>query len=424
LRHPAGIDVPPNIDAGEMARDAALLAASLLLHNSAVPNLPANSRPSWLPSGTSLLAWRNLAHDRSRFIVTLIGIVFAVVLMGAQLGLLVGFAQTASGLIDHADADLWVVPIGTTNVDIASRLPGRRKYEAMTVPGVASVNEYMVQFAFWRKPNGGNESVILAGFEPSAARGAPWRLVEGSLDDLQTEGTVIMDRLYREKLGVHALGQIVEINSQRARVVGFTEGIRTFTQSPYIFTTHTNAQHFARFPQTQTTYLLIGLEAKADPDTVKAALKQRLGPVDVHTRQEFSRQTQSYWLITTGAGSALLLAACLGLVVGIVIVGQTLYASTVDRLPEYATLRAMGAPNGYLYRVILKQAAISAVFGFAAGLSATLLMVWISNRGNIAMSMPPWMILMLGALTALMCALGAVASIRRVMRIDPTSVFQ
>jgi putative ABC transport system permease protein len=389
-----------------------------------VQNLSTISRPDWLASGTSLLAWRNLVHDRSRFIVTLIGIVFAVVLMGAQLGLLVGFAQTASGLIDHADADLWIVPIGTTNVDIASRLPGRRKYEAMTVPGVASVSAYMVQFAFWRKPTGGNESVILAGFEPADARGAPWRLVEGTLEDLQTDDAIIMDRLYRDKLGVHALGQIVEINSQRARVVGFTEGIRTFTQSPYIFTTHANAQHFARFPQTQTTYLLIGLEPGADLQTVKAALKQRLGPVDVRTSAEFSRQTQSYWLITTGAGSALLLAACLGLVVGIVIVGQTLYASTVDRLPEYATLRAMGAPNAYLYRVILKQAAISAVFGFTAGLSVTLVMVLISNGGNIAMAMTPWMVVMLGALTALMCALGAIASIRRVMRIDPTSVFQ
>jgi putative ABC transport system permease protein len=117
------------------------------------------------------------------------------------------------------------------------------------------------------------------------------------------------------------------------------------------------------------------------------------------------------------------LAASLGLVVGIVIVGQTLYASTVDRLPEYATLRAMGAPNRYLYSVILKQATISAVLGFGAGIAVTLFMVAASSRGNIAIFMPWWLAFVLAFTTALMCAFGAVFSIRRITRIDPTSVF-
>ena len=72
--------------------------------------------------GTSLLAWRNLSHDRARFIVTLIGVGFSVLLMGVELGLLVGFARTTSGLVDHSHVDLWITPAGTTNVDIAGRL--------------------------------------------------------------------------------------------------------------------------------------------------------------------------------------------------------------------------------------------------------------------------------------------------------------
>lgn len=375
-------------------------------------------------SGTSLLAWRNLSHDRARFVVTLVGVLFAVLLMGVELGLLLGFARTTSGLVDHTAADLWITPAGTTNVDIAGRLDERRRFEALAVPGVASVDMLMMQFAFWRKPDGGTESVSMVGFSLATGQGQPWNLVEGRIEDLQQDDAVIIDRLYAGKLGVTALGQTVEINNRRARVVGFTAGIRTFTQSPYVFTTHRNAQHFTFFRPDQTTYLLVRLHDGADAASVRDALQARLGRVDVWFAADFARAAQRYWLITTGAGSALLLAALLGLVVGIVIVGQTLYATTVDRLPEYATLRAMGAPNRYLYRVILKQAAISAVFGFGGGMVLVALVVAASAGSTVAVAMPPGLVGVLAVLTLCMCALGALVSIRRVTRIDPTSVFQ
>ncbi len=379
-------------------------------------------RPPW--PGTTLLAWRNLAHDQARFLVTLIGVLFAVLLMGVQLGLLVGFARTTSGLVDHTDAELWIVPAGTTNVDIAGRLDEQRRFEALAVPGVASVDRLMMQFAFWKKPDGGNESVGLVGFDLASRSGAPWQLVEGRIEDLAIDDAVIIDRLYAGKLGVERVGQTVEINNRRARVVGFTDGIRTFTQSPYVFTTHRNAQRYTQFPPEQTTYLLVKLAPGADPAVVQQALRQRIRYADIWRAGDFARQAQTYWLATTGAGSALLLAALLGLVVGVVIVGQTLYATTMDRLPEYATLRAMGAPNRYLYAVILKQAAISAVFGFAVGMSAVFALVFTMARSNVAVNMPGWLVVVLGLLTVLMCALGATVSIRRITRIDPTSVFQ
>ncbi|TDR41210.1 putative ABC transport system permease protein [Tahibacter aquaticus] len=375
-------------------------------------------------SGTSLLAWRNLSHDRARFVVTLVGVLFAVLLMGVELGLLLGFARTTSGLVDHTTADLWITPAGTTNVDIAGRLDERRRFEAMSVPGVAQVDRLMMQFAFWRKPDGGTESVSMVGFNLANGQGAPWNLVKGSIADLQQDDAVIIDTLYARKLGVTALGQTVEINNRRARVVGFTQGIRTFTQSPYVFTIHRNAQNFTFFRPDETTYLLVKLRPGADVEATRLALQARLGRVDVWRAADFAAQAQRYWLVTTGAGSALLLAALLGLVVGIVIVGQTLYATTVDRLPEYATLRAMGAPNRYLYAVILKQAAISAVFGFAGGMLMVWLVMLASAGSTVAVAMPPGLIGVLALLTAGMCALGALVSIRRVMRIDPTSVFQ
>ncbi len=374
--------------------------------------------------GTGLLAWRNLTHERGRFVITLIGIVFSVVLMGVQLGLLLGFMQTTSGLIDHSDADLWITPSGTTNVDISGTQATRWRQVALATEGVTEADYYLVQFAFWKRPDGTAESAMVVGFNLATKRGQPWQLVQGSLADLQQDDAIIIDELYKNKLGVTQLNDSVEINGQRARIVGFTRGIRTFTQSPYVFTTYRNAQHFTRVNDRKVNYILVKVAPNANPEHVRDALQAKMPFVNVWTREGFSKQTQTYWMITTGAGSAILMAAFLGLVVGIVIVGQTLYASTMDRIAEYATLCAMGASNAYLRQVVVKQALISAFFGYSIGISVVLFFAHASQKGNVIIALPTWAVALLGLLTLGMCLLGAIASVRRINSIDPCSVFK
>ena len=103
-------------------------------------------------------------------------------------------------------------------------------------------------------------------------------------------------------------------------------------------------------------------------EQVRQGILGNVKDVEVFTSREFSHMTQFYWMFTTGAGVAVLLAAVLGLVVGFVVVAQTIYATTVDHLKEFGTLKAMGAPNSYVYKVIITQAAISAVMGYVLGM--------------------------------------------------------
>lgn len=385
---------------------------------------PSSMHALFKPSGVLLLAWRNLSHDRARFAVTLIGVVFSVALMGIQMGLLVGFARTASGLIDAAAADLWVVPYATANADIAGRLLQRREIEARSVPGVRQAESYLVQFAFLKTPDGRTETVSMVGFDPASRMGAPAGVSEQTLRALQIEDGVLVDRLYMHKLGIERLGQVFEINGHRARVVGFTNGIRSFTQAPYVFTTFTRATRFVDYAPNETTYVMLQLRADADADAIRRSLNQRLSHVDVLTTSAFAGRAQYYWLVTTGAGFALLIAAALGMVVGTVIVGQTLYSSTIDRIGEYATLRAMGASIGWLRRIVLAQALLSALLGFAAGIVVVWVAAQLSRLSTVLVALPWWLALLLALLTTTMCALGAWLSIRRLARIEPASVFQ
>ena len=90
-----------------------------------------------------------------------------------------------------------------------------------------------------------------------------------------------------------------------------------------------------------------------------------LTDVEVLTSAEFRERSRSFWLFGTGAGAALFAGALLGVIVGTVIVAQTLYSSTKDHLNEFATLRAIGSSRRYIHKVIVCQALLSAVIGFS-----------------------------------------------------------
>ena len=301
----------------------------------------------------SELAWRNLVHDKVRLGVTLTGIVFAVVLIVVELGLFVGFTTTTSGLIDQSRADLWITAARVGYVEVGVPFSERKLYTVLKTPGVSQATKYIARFSQWKRPDGRQESVQVVGFDPDQELGAPWNVVAGDRELLKEADNVIIDELYMDKLGVTAVNQVVEINGRRARIVGFTRGIRSFTTSPYVFASFKSAQRYANLNTDQTMFMLVKASDGASVEEVRRALAAQLPDSDVHTAAEFSSMTRQYWMFTTGAGIAVLLAAALGLVVGVVVVAQTIYATTMDHLKEYGTLKAMGATNGYLYRVII-----------------------------------------------------------------------
>lgn len=370
------------------------------------------------------LAWRNLVHDKVRLLVTLTGIVFAVVLIVVELGLFLGFTTATSSLIDHSGADLWITAPRVPYIEQAVPFSERKLTTVLATPGVARAAKYIVRFTQWKRPDGRQESVQIVGMDIAAAMGTPWNVVAGTLDDLRRPDAVFVDEIYREKLGVTHLGQIVEIRGRRARIAGFTRGIRAFTTSPYVFTTFKNALDYADLREDQTLYILVKAAAGTDRDALRQALSARLTDVDVASNAGFSRMTQVYWMFTTGAGIAVLLAALLGLVVGVVVVAQTIYATTVDHIREYGTLKAMGATNRYLYGVIVLQAVISAAIGYAVGMVVSLVVVRGSEHGGAAILLPPAMAAGMLVLTLLMCVGAAIVSINKVTRLDPAMVFK
>jgi putative ABC transport system permease protein len=172
--------------------------------------------------------------------------------------------------------------------------------------------------------------VQITGFELLSGMGGPFNVTAGSIEALNGEDTVMIDELYKDKLGVQGIGQTVEINGRRARVVGLTRGIRSFTTAPHVFTSFKNAQNYMGLAEDRTVYFLIRLADGRNPAAVKVALQERLKSAEVFTNEEMRRKTMFYWVFETGAGTTTLIGALLALVVGVVVVAQTIYASRTD----------------------------------------------------------------------------------------------
>lgn len=368
------------------------------------------------------LAIRNLVHDRARLAATVLGVGLSIVLVTVQLGLILGFDRTISNVLDRAAVDLWIVPSGTSSFDDGGGLDEGERYRALSVAGVVGVAPMLVGFAEWRRPTGGTLSVILVGADPNVGVLDNRSLISGQPRDLLSPSAVIVDTSYRDDLGVAGVGSDAAIEGQKARVVGLTANIRSFTTAPYVFASLEQARRYFGSAAGRATYLAVTLTPGADADRVQAELKARLDGVEVISPAEFRLRNVLRWLLDTGAGLALLAGAALALVVGSVIVTQILYASVHDHAREYATLRAIGASRWYLRKIILWQAVFSALFGygfaFLCGLSITSLSA--GSATPIVVSAP--LLALLLVLTLAMCVASALFAINKVVHVDPMDV--
>jgi len=369
------------------------------------------------------LASRNLFHDRLRFVATLVGIVFSVVLVMIQMGLFFGFGHMVTTMIDHASTDLWVVPKGAKCFEDPSLLDLKLRNRIATVDGVATIVPLVIGFSDWRLESGEMTPVFIVGADLQDGGLQPWNVVEGTAEALAGRGAVAVDRSYFERLGATGIGSTAEIRGRKVRVAAVTDGIRSFTTTPYVFVDLKSARTYTGTPKERVNDLLVRLNKGANPQKVAEAIRAQVGGAEVLTSNEFRSRSRSFWLFGTGAGAALFAGALLGVIVGTVIVAQTLYSSTKDHLSEFATLRAMGSSNAYIYNVIIYQALLNAVIGFCIAAGVGAVVVEMTAKSALPVVITPWLVAGLSALTVVMCVISAIGAILRVLHTDPATVF-
>jgi putative ABC transport system permease protein len=412
------------------------------------------------------IARKNLFEDIPRFIVAQAGIMFAVSLVTIQTGILEGYTRSTSRLIEQSSADLWVVSQDFLHTEVLLPLPVERWDQARNVAGVARAEGVLSRSALLRSPDGKIAPVRIYGFNPDGQLFANWKIPQGRLEDLKTPYTFLMERTSLGSLNLKQVGDQPRIGSLPAKLMGFTEDTQSMSSSAYVYTSLETANAYLNtgstgnlncklvgddlqcgslnltapaantVPETvppprrlnlsdMVTFILVQAQPGEDLEGLGRRLAEALPGTQVFTKAEITQMTRRYWRQRTGVGFILGLGAVVGVIVGMVVVSQILYASVSDHIREFGTLKAMGASDWVIYQVITEQSLWMAVLGYIP----SMLLCW--GLGSWTMAAKGIMILITPAtagvvfgVTVVMCVGSALFAIQRVTHVDPAVVFK
>ena len=371
------------------------------------------------------LALKTLLHDKVRFVITVSGVAFAVLLVLVQVGLFVGLLSNSTITIEHAGADLWVTSKNTPNVDFAHAFPESRVDRVRSVPGVLQADNLIVSFLNVQLPTGAEEGTIFYALEHFDHWQVPWSVVEGDTRDLARGPYMMLDDSATKRFGAFSVGDYREVLGKRLQIIGRTKEAKSFTTTPIAFVDYRLAQELS--PQNlhnNTTYILVKVAPGSDVEAVRRAIRERLPFNDVYTQAEWGERSKTYWVANTGLGINMYMTVFLGCLVGVVVVAQTLYTSTMEHLKEFGTVKAIGGSNADIYAILFRQASISAVVGFVFGLLPALALRPVLPKIGLALVISPLFAFYVFLGTILLCLGSAVISFRKVAGIDPGLVFR
>ena len=366
-----------------------------------------------------LIARRNLGRNRLRLVASIGGVALALSLTLALDAIYAGVANGLTSYIDRGGADIWVSQSGVRNLHmVASWLPASVADRVRAVDGVATVTPILESTDTIAA--GPERSVAyVIGLPADASAGGPWAVVEGS--DRPGPGEVIVDRGFAQRAGI-GIGASVTGLGRTARVSGLSDGTASLVNSVAFVP-------FADFAAVRgsspvVSFVLAQVAPGRDPDVVAQAIEQTVPGVTAQSQAAFAAQERR--LVMDMSADVISIMDGVGFVVALAVVALTVYVATLARRREYGVLKALGARNSVLYRIVLLQAALSVAAGFAVGVAFTASLALVVPRTGLALA-PALTVESVGkvALFATVIAtLAAVLPVRQVAAIAPATVFR
>ncbi len=383
----------------------------------------------WLPFR---LAWRQLRAERARLLSAIAGVMFACVLVFMQLGFRSALFDSATALPQALDGDLFLVHPLTTALFRPESFPRVRAFQTLASPEVSvAVPIYMAQ-AIWRNPvNGSHRAIQLIGFDTEAGA-VNFPGLPALIPALKRPDTIAFDWKSRPEFGpVAALlserGPFkVQIANREVEIVGTVALGASFGADGNAVMSETNFRRLVSERKVGNTDLVaLRLRPGADTAAVQRQLTALL-PRDVRvvTHAELVAWERNYWETATPIGFIFAFGSLMGLVVGMVIVYQILFADIASHLAEYATLKAMGFSGGYLRLVVMGAAGILAGLGFVPGVLASIgLYDVVAKATLLPLRMDPNRGFLVAALIFAMCATAGLLAMRKLRDADPADMF-
>jgi putative ABC transport system permease protein len=375
------------------------------------------------------LALKMLLGDKAKYIMLISGLTFASLLMTEQAGIFCGIMQWTGSTLDNVKVPIWVVDPMVEQVNDTEAMRDTDVSRVRSVEGVAWAAPFFQGNLRTRLGDGSFKFVQLIGIDATTFAGAPSNLIEGSLDDLRLPNTVILDeygarKLSRDPRQPLGLGEVFEINDKEARVVGICKTRMSFSGNPYLFTTYDQAIQYAPSTRKMLSAVLVGVQEGESPTQVAGRISKATG-LKAYTRTEFFWMTIWWYIKNTGIPVAFGATVLLGFVVGVAISSQTFYSFVLENLRNLGALKAMGASDGVLARMLMLQTLTVGLIGYGCGVGLATLFGLIIIRKGMPPYFLPWQLPVLTLMAVLfICWLAAALGIRKIRSLEPAIVFR
>lgn len=365
------------------------------------------------------IARKNLFQDKGRFLISVGGVAFAVLLISLLQGLYQGWDEKLTVYIDSVETDLWVVQKGTQDMfHTPSIIPEIYEDKIKEIDGVLAVNRLlgrgiMVDFS------GEKELIILMGFDTETGVGGPAEVIKGSSKPSDSE--VIIDKVFAKNNNLK-IGDEIEIGDQREKIIGIASGgDMAMAQVAYV---NINEARRIFGLKDVVNYFLVKINQGRDINIVKMEIEKNVENIDALSVSKFAQNNKKIVL-----GSFLPILAVLviiGFIIGVAVIGLTIYTLTQEKIKEYGILKAIGASNRKLYSIVFQQSVISGVIGFFIGVVLSYIVAFFAGQivPEFVVSFHLINFVWIFASAILMGIIASYIPVRKMAGIDPAIVFK
>ncbi|CAN5594735.1 ABC transporter permease [soil metagenome] len=397
----------------------------------------------------NFVAIKMLIGDRAKYLGIIMGLTFASLLITQQMAIFLGLmTRTFGAITDTGTPDIWVMNEKVQFIDDIKPLQDTELFRVRGVQGVQWAMPLYKGIIKARLDNGNFQSCNVFGLDDATLVGGPPEMVPdangrtATIADLRrSEGVLVDENGANDKLAKKTyqkehpdqeivslrkplvIGDVLELNDHRAIVVGICRVSRTFQSQPVIYTTYNRATTFAPQERRLLSFVLVKARPGMNPEELCRRIKANTG-LNAQTREQFKWMTIMYFMKYTGIPINFGISVTLGFIVGTAIAGQTFYNFTLENLRHFGALKAMGARNGVLLRMILLQSTMVGVIGYGLGVGLASFFGFMTRNTELAFFLP-WQLLVFSAGAVIfICVAASMLSIKKVIELEPAIVFK
>ncbi len=377
------------------------------------------------------VALKMLLGDSAKYLALVFGVAFATLLMSQQVSIFIGLmTRTANQVLDVREADIWVMDPRVRYVDEVEPLPDAALARVRSVEGVEWAAPLFKGLAIFRTRDGLINQVSLVGVDDETLVGAPREWLAGDLESLRTPGGIVFDKegaqlIWPEGDPVDRVGLEAEINDRRVVVSGIADASPPFITFPIAYVRYSEAMKLTPPQRNKLSFVLVRARDGEDPKALAERISAQTG-LQALTWDQFAWRSVQYYLTRTGIPVNFGITVLLGFIVGAAVTAQTFYLFVIENLRQFGALKAIGATNRQITGMVLLQAAVVGVMGYALGMGgAAAFFTFVRGGAALEDFYLPWQVLVgTGVVVFLIILVSVLGSLLKVFRVDPAIVFR